>query len=143
MVVDFEKLNELKQQLIKATDFRDPLNYFFDHLSASREFVEKGERIEHSLIEQVIAQVGQQLFGTQAQVDKLLLSEIEEYQFIHGTCFVSGHVVNILFFNDIDMGLLGIAMEDDKIMTARFSSATLSAASDKAFYVPNASNAIH
>jgi hypothetical protein len=95
------------------------------------------------LIEQVVEKVGQQLFGNHAQVSHFSLSEIKDYHFLHGTCFVAGHAVNILFFSDIDMGLLGIAMEDDRVMTARFSSEMLSAASDKAFYVPNASNAIH
>ncbi|WP_353571208.1 hypothetical protein [Candidatus Albibeggiatoa sp. nov. BB20] len=141
--MDFEKLNELRHQLIKATDFRDPLNYFFNHFSANREVIKKGELIEHPLIGQVVEKVGQQLFGDDAQVNDLFLSEIKQYDFIHGTCFVSGHAVNILFFSDIDMGLLGIVMEDDKMMTARFSGAMLSAASDKSFYVPNASNAIH
>ncbi|MEK7989793.1 MAG: hypothetical protein VSS52_002205 [Thiotrichaceae bacterium] len=58
MPVEFEKLNELRHQLIKAKDFRNPLNYFFDHFSPSQEFIEKGEPVEHKLIEKVVEKVG-------------------------------------------------------------------------------------
>lgn len=144
MAVDLEKLNELKQKIIQAKDFRDPLNFFFDYFPLSREFLDKSKRVkQHKLIKQIIENVGQQLFTGQINITHFSLYEVQNYHFLHGNCFVSGHAVNILFFSDIDMGLLGIAMEDDRIMTARFSSAMLSSASEKSFYVPNASNAIH
>ena len=142
MVVELDKLTELRQQMMGASDFRAPLNYFFEHFSNNPQFIKSGKLIQHELIQQVVEKVGEQLFGV-GEVQNMWLSEIETHQFIHGTCLVNGHVVNILFFDDIDMGLLGIVMEEDKIMTARFSSAMLSPASNKSFYVPNASNAIH
>ncbi len=141
--MDFEKLNELKQHILAASDFQDPLDYFFEHFSLDTEFIEKTERVNHVLIEQVVEKVGQQLFGEDAKLSKSLLVEIAEYHFICGTCFIAGHAVNILFFNDIDVGLLGIVVGNEKIVTARFSGAVLSSAGDKAFYVPNASKTIH
>lgn len=139
MAVDLEKLNELKQKIIQAKDFRDPLNFFFDHF---REFLGKSKRVkQHKFIKQIVENVGQQLFKGQINITHFSLYEVQNHHFVHGNCFISGHAVNILFFSDIDMGLLGIAMEGDRIMTARFSSAMLT--SEKSFYVPNASNAIH
>jgi hypothetical protein len=139
--MNLKKLSTLKDKLMEAKDFREPWNYFFDHFGDDPEFMMKaGKRADDTVLKQVIAHVGQELFNTpKVSVTNMLLTEIPKYHFIHGGCFIQGRMATLIFFDDIDMGLLAVSMGGHETMFARFSSIIMEGKhGEDVFVVPNA-----
>ena len=108
MKPDLSKLSSLKRKVQEAKDFSEPMNYFFDHFGDDPEFIGLGERVEEPFLEQVIRQVGSQLFGDKAAVAGLLLTRLPEHGFVHGGFTLGGHLGNIFYFEDILLGLMAV-----------------------------------
>lgn len=138
---NLKKLSILKDMLVAAKDFRDPWNYFFDHFGDDPEFIRKvGRRAKEKGLIKVIAQVGRELFKKSTiAVSNLFLTEIPKYHFVHGSCFVEGRIATLMFFEDIDMGLIAVSMGGDLTMFARFSRSMVEGEhGEDVFVVPNA-----
>ncbi len=121
MKLDLSLLATLKDKLTTASNFSDPLTYFFDHFGDSPEFIALGDRADDPFLEAVIDQVGQQLFrGKAARVDNLLLTRLPEHGFIHGGFTLNGRLGNLFYFEDVRLGLMAVVMSvapsDTKIM---------------------------
>lgn len=123
MKIDLSKLATLKEMVRTADNFSDPLNYFFDHFGDHTEFIDLGERVREPFVEAVIEQVGNQLFPSGARVRDLFLTRLEEHGFIHGGFLLNGCLGNVLYFEELRLGLMAVctsvAPSETKIM--RFS----------------------
>ena len=122
--MDLEKLSVLKEKLISAKDFKDPWNYFFDYFGEDPAFLQLGHQSRDPNLKIIFEGIGKQLFQKKVKVTNLLLTEIAEYSFFHGACFIQGRIATILFFKDIDKGLLAISMSrgSSAVSLVRFSS---------------------
>jgi len=122
--MNLQKLSVLKDKLITAKDFQDPWNYFFDHFGENPDFLQLGHRSHDPALKTIIEGIGEQLFKKKVKVSNFLLTEIAEHNFFHGACFIQGRIATVLFFKDIDKGLLAISMSmgSSAVSLVRFSS---------------------
>ena len=54
------------------------------------------------------------------QITNMVLLKLSKYPFYHGACFIHGRPVSILYFEDIDMGLVCTASTFPYMQFARF-----------------------
>jgi hypothetical protein len=122
--MNLKKLNTLKEKIVGAENLNEPWEYFFSNFGDNPDFLNFGSRADNFVLETVIEKIGEKLLQQDVTVSNLLLTEIPEYQFIHGACFIHGRLMSIIFFRDIDMGLLSIvrSMNSFEISIVRFSS---------------------
>lgn len=140
--MDLERLNILKHKLVTVDNFKDTWEYFFEHFGGNPHFLKMGNRVTNPLLEAIVTKLSQELFRQSSHINQLLLTEIEAYHFIHGACRLEDHIVTILFFTDIDMGLFAVSMEELEISLIRFSSMKIEM-NDNTFLSPFMSNAIN
>jgi len=108
--MDLTLLDTLKDKLANATDFTDVWSYFFDHFGVDREFVDQGNRARHPFLETILAQIGAELFGHGVRIDNLILTHIPERSFVHGGFTIEGRLGNVIYFEDIQTGLIAVVV---------------------------------
>lgn len=122
-------LTRLKELLQTADNFSDIVRYFFDHLSNDPVFIEHSNPVNHPLISQTLQSVAAELFRQDAAVTgrkqeavitNMLLLKLDQYPFYHGACFIQHRPVSILYFEDIDMGIVCAASTFPYMQYARF-----------------------
>jgi hypothetical protein len=101
-------LATLKDKLVHAKNFGDVMNYFFDHFGEDPDFIALGNRADDPFLEAVFEQVGEQIFGGRVRVGNLLLTHLPEHQFIHGGFLLNDRLANVIYFEDIHMGLMAV-----------------------------------
>jgi hypothetical protein len=127
-MVDMSRLDTLKSQLLQATDFLPVFDYFMTHFGENPQFMTMGERTRHAVVEATIAETFQRLYGTPLPAGQLLLTLLPKQRFVHGGGFFDGKVVTVLYFDDLQMGLLAVAMPfgSSEIKLARFTGIAIS-----------------
>jgi len=119
--MNLNKLTDLKERIETGKDLSDAWVYFFDNFGEDPAFSQLGGLARNTEnLETVIAQIGQEIFQTDVALSQTIFTELPEQQFIHGVCFINGHMANILYFRDIDMGTVAIVTENSEMMFARF-----------------------
>ena len=125
--MDLSLLETLKEKLASATRFADVLDYFLTHFGEKPEFIALGERARHPFLESLIAQIGGQIFPGNVVVSHLILTRLAEQQFLHGGGVINGGLATLLYFEDVQQGLLAVVMPPPTIETklVRFSGRSL------------------
>jgi len=124
--MNLTRLSVLKDKLMAAVDFKEPWDYFFENFGEDPEFFKFGKRAKLPILKEVVTKVGQRLFKQEKiLVSDFLLTQIARHHFFHGACFIEGKIATILFFDDIDMGLIAIFLKGSEISLARFSTVQL------------------
>jgi len=120
--MDLKLLDELKEKLGGASNFFPVYEYFLDHFGENPEFISLGDRTDSPFLEAVLAQVGGQLFQKEVEPHGLMLTRLPDQQFIHGACMLRGRLACVIYFEDIQMGLLAVdtAQDGGKLTVARF-----------------------
>lgn len=107
--LDLKLLPVLKEKIIKADDFKQPLTYFYDHFEDAPGFVKLGRDAEDiSFLLAMLAKVGEKLLQREAELVILAVREIPEYHFMHGIFTISGLPARVLYFSDVEIGLLAV-----------------------------------
>jgi hypothetical protein len=101
-------LAKLKEILQTATDFKDVIGFFLDHLINHPEFIKAGSRTKNPMVRDTLKMIFKQLFKEEINMTHLLLLHIKKHKFYHGTCFANGNLANILYFEDLDVGMVGV-----------------------------------
>jgi len=125
--VDLKLLETLKEKLANAKDFKVSLQYFFDHFGMDPGFIALGRRVENPLLDALILQVGEMLFKRKVKAHDWLLTEIPEYQFLHGGGLIHDRMATLIFFADLNLGLLAIMTGPSlgNVLLTRFSLAKI------------------
>ena len=116
-----ERLLELKSKMAQVEDLAEAWNFFFDHFGENPAFFEHGELAKEPKLAMLVKEIGRKIYGKKAVVTPPILKRIPAYEFVHGSGLVNGHLAVVIFFKDIDMGLLSIMERIDKTMLMRFS----------------------
>ena len=121
--MDLAKLATLKDKLLHADDFRTVWEYFLDNFGEDPAFIALGEPTEQPLLEAVFAGVAQQLFQRPVAVRHLRLIRLPQEGFIHGGAVLEGKPANVLYFEDVQVGMLGVvwSVAPGEMKYARFS----------------------
>ena len=141
--MDIKKLSILKDKLVAAKNFKEPWDDFFDNFAEDLEFLQLGKLAKDTLLKEIITKIGEELFGTKkVSVTNFLMTELEKHHFFHGACFIQGRIASVMFFSDIDMGLIAVSMGGAETSLIRFSSVKIEG-SKGVFFVPNSKNTIN
>ncbi len=125
--MDLSLLNTLRDKLVQDKDLSGIYSYFLDHFGENEEFMGLGEAVREPFLEQILAQIGGQLWHTEVTLFGLLLKEIPQYQFIHGTGQMNGRLTTVNYFEEIRTGLCVVSFSTSPPETkfARFRAARL------------------
>jgi hypothetical protein len=107
--MNLERMAELKDKLIHGAKFADVMSFFLAHFGNDPAFIRLGALTRHAFLEGVLGEIGRQMFGRPTPPSDLLLTRLPEWHFIHGGCFFNGRVANVLYFEDVAVGLLAVA----------------------------------
>jgi len=102
------KLAKLKDLLQTGDDFGEIMQYFLDHLGDHQDFINMGKRAKNKLVQEALLYVGKKLFQTDVKVTNVLLTEVKKAKFFHGACFIQGCFANLIYFEDIDVGMVAV-----------------------------------
>ena len=115
----------LKTKLQTATDFSDVFTYFFDNVSDDPEMMDRGHPVERHVLKQVLTHVAQAMLlnGPRLYLKRAMLIYLPDQEFIHGPLEFKGHMANMFYFEDIDLGMLALISTPPKgdTLFARFS----------------------
>jgi len=114
------ELTKLKELLQTADDFSNIVKYFFDHLGDDPTFIDLSKPAKHPLVKKTLQHVAASLFKKDVTVTNLLLLKFGKHPFYHGAGFVQGRPINIIYFEDIDMGLVCAASTYPYMLYTRF-----------------------
>jgi len=125
--MDLSKLDTLREKLVGDKDLSVIYTYFLDHFGENEEFMGLGDSVREPFLEQILAQIGGQLWHTDVVIFGLILKEIPEYKFIHGAGQMNGRLTTVIYFEEIKTGLCVVADSVPRQETkfARFRAARL------------------
>ena len=108
--MDLKLLLKLKDMIVTNEDFSESWDYFFDHFGESRQFMALGKTVKNKLLEAVVEKVAGELYqgSTAVTIVKPRLVKLRKYHFVHGSFFIEGRLGALIFFEDIDMGLMSV-----------------------------------
>ncbi len=124
-----KKLYQLKEKLQKETDLSKIWSYYMDEFGDIPAFSDIGEAVRQDSLLAVIAQVCQQIFGKPTNIDGILTIYIKEYQFYHAPFMAGNHIGGVIFFEDINTGLIAVTSAGSNL--AKYSRFTGIAKSDR------------
>lgn len=133
-----ELMKNLKEMLGNEEDFNKTFDYFFDCIGDQKGFNDLGKVTKVPILKKVFKKIGQEIFGDQGQVTKLLPIYVKKYKFYHGPCFIDGRMAGFFFFQELDMGMISIAhhIESDRVSFVRFTSYKIEGGGGTAVLVP-------
>jgi hypothetical protein len=103
------RLQELKRKLMKEKDFSKTWTFYMDEFADRPEFLEVGEPVATDFLETVIPAICQKMFSKQSKISVPLIIYIAKHQFFHAPVQVDGRSGGVIFFADINMGLLAVS----------------------------------
>jgi hypothetical protein len=107
--MDIDRLKELRRKLVIDKDLSEVWEFYMDHFADHEAFTDLGERADHEFIDAVLKNVCGQLFGARARIDDFLLISIADYDFFHGPFMVEGRIGGIIYFEDVNFGLIAVS----------------------------------
>jgi hypothetical protein len=69
-----------------------------------------GETCKAPQLEAIVAHLAERVIGKATPVNQMLLIRLPEQRFIHGALILGGRMANLIYFEEIGVGLLGIVM---------------------------------
>lgn len=105
-------IGRLKQKLITAKDLGSVWEYFWDYIDENPEFMQLGRPARHRFLEKVLREIGRKLFKKRVRLSKPMLIRLPKYGFIHGSCQLNDHLASVLYFEELQMGLVAIILSD-------------------------------
>jgi hypothetical protein len=107
--VDLTLLDTLRFKIATDKVLADTFEYFFDNFGEVPEFFKVGAPVIDNFLVQLLTQIGGELFKTRKiTVRDSRMFRIEEYNFIHGGLTMNGAVANVIYFDDIQQGILAV-----------------------------------
>ena len=121
--MDLAFLQELKGRLINEADFKKVWEAFFDWMDANLAFMDQGEPVSDRQIEATVAHVVAQMLPGESSAVMLRLIRLADQKFIHGAVNVGRRAGGLIYFEDVNVGLLAIcdSPPSDETKFARFS----------------------
>ena len=107
--MDLALIAELKRRMKESEKLSSVWEYFLDNFGEDREFMGLGEAYRSEELEKILGLIGGKMFGGDAiLITEQRLIEIPGHHFVHGGMLLQGHLCNILYAADLDVGVLGL-----------------------------------
>jgi hypothetical protein len=107
VMVDPKKFDTLKQILVDATDFSDVYGYFMEHFGSKSWFMAFGEPHRDARFIKLLEHLATKVLGKKGRITEPYLLRVAEFKFVHGAFVFGKHLGNVIFFEDIDKGMVG------------------------------------
>jgi len=120
--MDPKRFETLREMMTSAKVLSTIMEYFLDHFGEVPGFSELGHPARNEIVESFLEKASLGWHQTKPLPNSARLTEIPEYHFIHGVCKYEGGFLNVLYFDDIQTGLIvsaGNRMRESHLM--RFS----------------------
>ncbi len=101
-------LQTLKTMLRTEETFSNTYRYFFDHVSMNQNFIADSKRETNKQVQMILQTTGDHIFGKKCEITNLVLLRVESKNFVHGACGLGGCFAAVMYFEDIDMGMIAI-----------------------------------
>ncbi len=128
-----KEIEQLKVLLQESDDFSEIFDYFFERLADREDFLRMCKRAKNPMLKQILKEAGKSALQDEVKMTKFLLLKFPKYPFFHGAFFLNGQMGSLIFFKDINMGLMSISMLPQSIETkfARFRSVAVDVSGDR------------
>jgi hypothetical protein len=129
-----KKLDQLKEKLQQEKDLSKIWLYYMDEFGDRPEFSDIGEPVQQDSLLAVITQVCQQIFGKPININDndILIIYIKEYKFYHAPFMTNNHIGGVIFFEDINTGLIAVTSATSKLAKySRFTGVAKSEQNDR------------
>ncbi len=110
----------LRRDFVAAKDFGKFWNSFFDNWIECPEFIRMGQPVQSESVERLINEIGSRIFQRPVKAHGFMLLLVAEAKLIHGIFQLEQCTGNLLYFDDIDMGLVGVTHPGGRTDFARF-----------------------
>ncbi len=139
-----QKIDTLKTMLVTEDKFDRTLGYFFDNLGYDRAFLDAGKPTTNQTLQDILKSLVTQACGEGSAITQLKIFKAGKSKFIHGMCFINGGIGTVLFFEDLNVGLLAVSspVSMSDISYIRFSG-TIIDPDQAAFFTGAKSKAMH
>jgi len=108
--MDLARIETLKQELLESHDFMEVWDHFMTHFAEVDGFMDLGENYASPALEAILAQLAQQVIGASTPVEQVMLIRLPEQRFVHGAAMLGPRLANLIYFEDVGVGLAGIVM---------------------------------
>jgi hypothetical protein len=103
------KLQRLKQAIQAESELPKISDVFWDEVAREPWFAGAGHPAENPRLRMITERVGWHVLGEAHRATSTMLIHVSEHAFWHGCCVLDGKLGQVLYFEDIDRGLLTIA----------------------------------
>ena len=97
---------DLQQRFVAATDFADFWTHFLDNYAEKRAFMDMGGPAETKEMEVLVAYIAGKMLGKLSEAEGMRLAKIPEAGLVHGACLFDGDITCVLYFENIERGLI-------------------------------------
>jgi hypothetical protein len=111
-LMDLTLLQELQEKLMREKDLSVIWEYYMDHFADLPELVDVSQPKRHKFLESLVPQICQQIFGMKVRITDLLVVTVAEYYFYHAPFFADGRIGGLIYFEDVNMGMLAVAADN-------------------------------
>jgi len=120
MLPDLEAFDALKREFATTSDFAAFWNGFIERFASQDGFMAMGAPAEVEGMEILICRVTSRMLEQLVEPANTRLIKIAEAGFVHGSCMVDGRLCCVLFFEELEMGLLVLMSDSGKTQYTRF-----------------------
>jgi hypothetical protein len=103
-----QRIRMLRERLVSAKDFREPWNYFHDRLVGDKDFSSAGEPASNESLQDVLEATGSAVLRHRVSAEDFLPIHLPSHHFWHGALRFEALPGIFFYFDDVDVGLLGI-----------------------------------
>lgn len=120
-------LNRFQVLKHKTTHEKELANvwlYYMDNFIDDRSFLDLGDRTRNDFLEAVLPQICKKMFTPKDRFSDLLIIEIPEHRFLHGSFLIGGRMGSLIYFKEIQTGILAVPnrlSEKAEVNYSRFS----------------------
>jgi len=104
--VDSQRFEELKEKMTSEKVLSAIMVYFLDHFGEVPGFSAMGRPTQHKIVESFLEKALLSWHQAKLLPNSVRLIEIPEHHFIHGVCMFEGGMMNVLYFDDIQTGII-------------------------------------
>jgi hypothetical protein len=123
--MNFKKFQELKRRLVEGTNFSETWEFYMDHFTDSPKFIEMGQPVHCEELNEIVRATCQEMFNKSAKVDTSIVIHIPESKFFHGPIQVGKRMGGMMFFEDIEMGMIAVSAEYPPTPETKYSRFTI------------------
>jgi hypothetical protein len=98
----------LKERLLPPSDYEKAFHYFLEEFGGDAAFMAAGTPEVMPQFEGVLNQIASKALGKPVKLEGARFNRMAEHRFRHGAAAVAGRAVIMLYFEDVNTGLMAI-----------------------------------